>query len=182
MTKTKTTTAGKTAMLLSMFALAFGLMFIGCKKEGPQGPAGPAGPTGAVGQAGPQAKTFTFTLVFNSGDTFKSYSGVTGFNTDDVLLVYVFNANYGDDYYVQLPYMAGDAGASGVHFWAEFSEMTGNLFINTTWADGTAGSPWSSTKTFKFKAVLISSSQFKANPNVNWSNYNEVKATLNLKD
>lgn len=180
MTKTKTTTAGKTAKMLSMFALACGLLFTNCAKDGATGPAGPAGPAGATGQAGPQAKTFTFTLVFTSADTYKSYSGITGFNQDDVLLVYVFNANYGSDYYVQLPYMAG--GSSGVNIYAEFAEDSGNLFINTENADGSVGSPWTSNTTLKFKAVLISSSQFKAHPNTNWGNYNEVKAALNLKD
>lgn len=181
MTK-KTTTAGETAKLFSMFALAFGLMFIGCKKEGPQGPVGPAGPTGATGQAGPQAKTFVFSLTFNSGDTFKSYSGITGFNTDDVVIVYIHNNTYGGtDYYTQLPYMT-DAGSGGVNVWPEMNETNGSLFINTTWADGTSGSPWSSSVTYKFKAVLISSSQFIKYPNLNWANYNEVKSTLKLVD
>lgn len=185
MTKAKTTTAEKTAKFIGMFALAFGLMFTGCKKEGPQGPAGPAGPTGATGatgQAGPQAKTFVFSLTFNSGDTFKSYSGITGFNTDDVVIVYIHNNTYsGTDYYTQLPYMT-DAGSGGINVWPEMNETNGSLFINTTWADGTAGSPWSSSVTFKFKAVLISSSQFVKYPNLDWANYNEVKSTLNLVD
>ncbi len=171
--KTKLTTI---ATILLTLTLA--LTNVGCKKE--PGPKGDIGTTGPQGPSGPQAKTFVFNLTFNSGDTFKSYSGVTGFNTDDVLLVYVFNANYGSDYYVQLPFMSG--GSSGVNFYAEFNETNGNLFINTEWADGTTGSPWSSSVNLKFKAVLISSSQFKAHPNTNWGNYNEVKATFNLKD
>jgi len=173
-----------TKKVIATLFVACALIIISCKKgdTGPAGDKGATGNTGATGQPGPQAKTFVFNLTFNAGDTFKSYAGVTGFNTDDVLLVYIFNANYGSDYYVQLPYMIGGAGAAGVHCYAEFSETSGNLFINTEWADGTAGSPYTSSVTFKFKAVLISSSQFKAHPNTNWKNYAEVKSVLNLKD
>ena len=77
--KTKTTTAGKTAKIIGMFALACGLLFTGCKKE--PGPKGDTGAQGAQGQPGPQAKTFKFSLTFNSGDTFKSYSGITFYST-----------------------------------------------------------------------------------------------------
>lgn len=180
----KTSTIKSITTVLASMALTLGLIVSSCKKpeKGETGPKGETGASGATGQPGPQAKTFVFNLTFNAGDTFKSYAGVTGFNTDDVLLVYIFNANYGSDYYVQLPYMIGGAGAAGVHCYAEFSETSGNLFINTEWADGAAGSPWSSSVTLKFKAVLISSSQFKAHPNTNWKNYAEVKAELNLKD
>ena len=177
----KTTIKPITTVLASM-ALTLGLTLSSCKKpeKGEAGPKGETGATGAQGQAGPQAKTFNFSLTFAIGDTYQSYGGITGFNADDVLLVYVFNANYGSDYYVQLPYMSG--GSSGINYYAEFSEANGFLFINTENADGTTGSPWTSSTTLKFKAVLISSAQRSANPNVNWKNYSEVKKVLNLKD
>lgn len=56
------------------------------------------------------------------------------------------------------------------------------MFINTKKADGTAGSPWTATSTIAFKAVLISSTQRQAHPNLNWANYDEVKQVLHLKD
>ena len=48
--KTKTTTAGKTAKIIGVFALACGLLFTGCKKE--PGPKGDKGDTGAQGPSG----------------------------------------------------------------------------------------------------------------------------------
>lgn len=163
-----------------LVVIASVLTTFSCTKEGKEGPPGPVGTSGPKGDAGPQAKTFNFNLTFNAGDTYKSYSGITGFNNDDVLLVYIFNANYGADYYVQLPYMLG--GATGINIYAEFSEVDGYLYINTEKADGTAGSPWTSTTTLGFKAVLISSTARLANPNIDYTNYKEVKTIFNLKD
>ena len=97
-----------------------------------------------------------------------------------MLLVYIFNANYGTDYYVQLPYMLG--GATGINIYAEFSEVDGYLFINTEKANGTAGSPWTSTTTLGFKAVLISSAARIANPDIDYTDYNQIKTAFNLED
>tara|TARA_R110001592_G_scaffold142757_1_gene365067 strand:+ start:69 stop:596 length:528 start_codon:yes stop_codon:yes gene_type:complete len=174
----------KTIKRLSILVIiASVLTTFSCTKEGKQGETGQQGATGAVGpqgDPGPQAKTFNFNLTFNAGDTYKSYNGITGFDADDVLLVYIFNANYGADYYVQLPYILG--GSTGINIYAEFSEVEGFLFINTENANGTSGSPWTSTTTLGFKAVLISSSARLANPDVDYSNYYEVKGYFNLKD
>jgi hypothetical protein len=169
---TKTTTAVKTAKVIATLFVAFGLMFTSCKK-------GDTGPKGDKGDAGPQAKTFNFNLTFNSGDTFKSYSGITGFDTDDVVMVYVKYETLGStDYWSPLPVIINNL----VNFIPEFSDQTGHLFINTLNANGTSGSPWTSTATFAFKAVLIKSSQRIANPNVNYNDYNAVKKAFDLKD
>lgn len=167
----------KTTIKMIMIIAVMAITFMGCKKE--PGPKGDTGATGAQGPSGPSAKTFTFTLTFDPGETYETFSGVTGFTPNDVLLVYVFSANYGSDYYTQLPYIIQ---TNSVNFWPEFSETTGNLFINTTWADGTSGSPWATSSTKKFKAVLIHSSIYKAYPNVNWANYDEAKTSLQQQD
>ncbi len=163
----------KTIIAICVIALTL----VNCKKE--LGPKGDKGDTGAQGQPGPQAKTFNFSLTFNAGDTYKSYSGITGYNADDIIMTYIKYETLGTEgYWTQLPYLVGNS----VNFVPEFGDQTGLLFINTEKADGTAGSPWASTATFDFKAVLISSSQKLAHPNLNWKNYNEVKQVLKLKD
>lgn len=125
------------------------------------------------------AKTFNFSLTFGPGDTFKSYSGVTGFDAGDVVLTFVHYATYGGTpYWVQTPIIVNDY----VNIFAEFETTYGNLFINTLKADGTPGSPWTSTSTFAFKAVLIKSSGLKQNPNVDLTNYEAVKEAFNLVD
>lgn len=159
--------------LMALFAIA--LSITSCKKEpGPQGPTGPQGPQGV---AGPSAKTYTYNLTFNSTTQYASYSGISAdFDTDDMVLTFVYNANYGNDYYVQLPYVANGT----VNIYAEVNEITGHIFVNTDKADGTSGSPWSSGVTFKFKSILIKSSQIKKN--VNHAIYSEVVKAYDIKD
>ena len=161
--------------LMAGLALTLGLTFSSCKK----GDTGPKGETGADGIAGPQAKTFNFNLTFSSGDTYKSYSGITGYDADDVVIVYVmYETLAGTNYWTQLPVILSNA----VSFVPEFSETSGFLFINTLKASGAAGSPWTSTSTLAFKAVLIKSSQIAANPNINYKDYNAVKSAFKLSN
>lgn len=152
--------------------LILSLVLFSCKKEGPQGLQGPQG------AAGPEAKTFNFNLTFNPGDTFGVYSGITGFDQDDMVITYVFNDVYGgNNYYVQTPYTIGN-----FYFWTEVNESSGNLFVNVTKADGSSGSPFTTTKTLAFKAVLIKSSALILNPDVDFSNYDEVVKTFNITE
>lgn len=161
-----------------------------CTKEGKQGPAGtngtngasgptgPTGPSGVDGIPGPQAKTFNFSLTFNAGDTYKSYGGITGYDADDVILFFVhYETLSSTAYWSSLPMIF-----STLNIVPEFSDQTGFVFINTLKSNGTAGSPWTSTSTLNFKAVLVKSSQMIANPNIDYSNYYEVKGAFNLKD
>jgi hypothetical protein len=166
-------------MKKTILLIGLGLMIVvtSCKKE-VTGPKGDQGAQGIQGVQGPEAQTETFTLQFNSGDTYKSYSpNFSNYKSTDVILIFVLSANYGGtDFYVQTPFVT-----SGINFYGEFSENTGQIFINTVYADGTAGSPWTSSQTFGFKAVHISSKMYQMHPNVDHSNYLEVKKAYNLK-
>ena len=125
------------------------------------------------------AKTHHFSLTFNTGDTWQKYTGISNFDTNDVVLVYVWSNNYaGENYWIQLPHMYS---TNSINIWPEFGEDNGDLFINTTWADGTAGSPWSSATTLDFKAVLIPSSGMILHPDLDYSDYNEVARIYNLE-
>lgn len=161
----------KVCRLLSLALFLFSvLFFLSCKKEGPIGPEGPAGP---------DAKTFNFNLTFNPGDTYKSYDGIIGFDTDDVLLVYVKYAEYGGTpYWVQTPIIVNGE----VNIFAEFSNDSGHIFVNSEYADGSVGSPWTASNTFAFRAVLIKSSQIKANPDLDLTSYEAVSDRFGLVD
>lgn len=152
-----------------------------CKKgdTGPQGEKGATGATGAQGEAGPQAKTFNFSLTFSSTVNYGAFNGITGYDADDAILFYTkYETLSGTDYWAPLPVVL----ANTVNIIPEFSNTTGNVFINTLKANGQTGSPWTTTTTLAFKAVLIKSSQRLLNPTVNYNNYSEVKKVFNLKD
>jgi hypothetical protein len=126
--------------------------------------------------AEPSATTYNFNLTFDPGETFESYSGITGFDNNDVVLVYIRYEVLGSDgFWTLLPWMSE---SDGVYIVPEFSESTGLLFINTTWANGNSGSPWSSSITFYFKAVLIKSKSLLQD--VDYTNYEEVKEAYKL--
>lgn len=172
--KTKKTTI---TMLCAAMALTLGLLFTSCKKA-ETGPKGETGTTGTQGVPGPSAKTFTFNCTFNSTTSFVSYSGITGFDTDDVLLFFVKYETLGTtSYWASMPLIIGN-----VNYIAEFSETSGLVFVNALKADGTTGSPFTSNVTLAFKAVLIKSAQRLANPTVNLNDYAAVKKSYNLID
>ncbi len=121
------------------------------------------------------AKTFNFDLTFNAGDTYQSFSGITGYEPGDVVISFVKTDSY---LWVQMPVILYNY----VNLLPEFSENTGNLFINTLFADGSAGSPWTSPTSASFKAVLIKSSGLIQHPDVDLTSYSAVKKAFNLID
>jgi hypothetical protein len=170
----------KTTKTIFALLLIAATTFTGCKKpeKGETGPAGPTGAQGPQGAPGPDAQTFTYTLTFTSSDTYQTYYGITGFDANDMIVTYVLDETYGgEDFYVQTPYVVQNY----VNIYAQVGENTGLVFVNTVKADGTAGSPWASTSTLKFKSVLIKSRAVKAHPEVNYSDYAQVIKTFGLK-
>ena len=66
------------------------------------------------------AKTHHFSMTFEPGDTWRKYSGITDFDTNDVVIVYVWSATYsGENYWVQLPHMYS---TNSINIWPEFGE------------------------------------------------------------
>lgn len=164
--------------VLSLVLITSLFSFFSCTKEGEKGDSGINGANGINGVDSPTPKTFNFSLTFNSGDTFQSYSGITGVDSDDVMLFYILYETLGTtDYWSGIPLELGN-----VSFIPEFSDQSGLVFINTLKADGTAGSPFASTFTYGFKVVVIKSSQRLANPNIDYTNYYEVKGAFSLED
>ena len=168
----------KLKKLLTLLLIANSIMIIGCTKEGDTGPVGPTGSQGQKGDPGPEARTFSFNLTFNPGDNFKSYNGITGVDTDDVMLFYVYYETLASvDYWTALPVIIG-----GINYIPEFSDQSNIIFINTKKADGSTGSPWGVTTTLSFKVVLIKSSLISEKPYVDYTNYQEVKETFGLEN
>lgn len=176
-------------LLTLLFALVLIVSFTACEKEGPIGPQGEQGATGANGADGAtgatgatgqqaDAKTFNYSLTFTSSDTWQSYNGITGFDTDDVIITYVFHELIsGTRFWTQIPFTYG-----GITYYPQFSEASGLIFINTIKSDGSAGSPWTATNNFAFKSVLIKSSQRLQHPDLDYSDYLKVKEVFGLED
>ncbi len=77
-----------------------------------------------------------------------------------------------------MPYILNGA----ANIYAEVGETTGHIYINTTNANGTSGSPWANPINLKFKSVLIKSRAMKEHPNLNLKDYKSVKDAFNLPD
>lgn len=154
-----------------ILAIAIVALGLGCKKE-VVGPTGPQGEQGPKGETGPGATTKTFSLTFNSGDNFKFYNpGFTDFGANDIMLVYLYSDTYGSsDYFIQLPTIL----LGTVNIYPEISN-DGSLYINTDKADGSGGSPWTSTVNLGFKVVHIRSSAIALHPEVDWKDRDQVE-------
>lgn len=154
--------------------LTFGLTLSACKKV-EKGSAGPTGATGATGANGPEAKTYNITCTYGAGETFREFYGVTNFEADDVLLTYlVYTGAGGGTYCTPI-----SATVYGVDYLTVYLESTGVVSFST-FAAGTYSSPWSSDEIVRYKIVHIKSTGLIKNPNVDLSNYEEVKAAYNL--
>lgn len=151
--------------------LAFGLTLTSCKKV----EKGPAGPTGATGASGPEAKTYTVDVMYYAGDTYKTFSGVTDFEEGDILLFFVqIGSGFGGDGYIQMP-----LSLNGIDYFGLFYEISGTALM-FNYISGTASSPWTSSQAMRYKIVHIKSTGLIKHPNVDLSNYKEVKTAYNL--
>lgn len=162
------------SILVTGIMLVFGLTLNSCKKV-EKGPAGPTGAAGATGANGPEAKTYNVTFTYGAGETYRYYSGVTDFESDDVLLIYLVYLSVGG----QTLCTPISATVYGVDYLTLFVESTGAISFNT-YAAGTYSSPWSTSQEVRYKIVHIKSSGLIKHPNVDLSKYEEVKAAYNL--
>ena len=157
--------------------LTFGLTLSACKKveKGPAGPTGLTGATGATGANGPEAKTYNVTYNYAAGETYRYYSGVTDFEPDDALLIYLVYTSVGGET-LCTPISAT---VYGVDYLTLFAESTGAISFYT-YSAGTYSSPWSTNQEVRYKIVHIKSSGLIKHPNVDLSNYEDVKVAYNL--
>ncbi|MFT3823599.1 MAG: collagen-like protein [Chitinophagaceae bacterium] len=174
----------KTFYAFAFFSIVT-LSFTACKKgdTGPQGEQGNPGPTGPKGDAGSANVIYsnwldvTFQLVDVDGDNVPDAYGanITAQKlTADILNkgdVKVFwNAGVPNDPYV-VPLPFADLTLSA--FYTQTIELTStNNYSTTTTAQG---------KQNQYRYVLIPGG-VGARSAINWNDYNQVKAYLNLKD
>ena len=162
-------TITKIGILILISITAF--LFNGCNK-------GDKGDQGIQGPAGPEATSFDFDLTFNTGDTYQTYSGITGYETSDIVVTYILYENIGSEgYWTQLPVIFDNT----VNIIPEFGDQSGLLYINTVKANGTSGSPWTVSTTLAFKAVLIKGRALSSHPGIQNQSYEKVKETFHLK-
>lgn len=131
-------------------------------------------------------KSTNFQLSYGPGAASQNYTGIQGFSKGDVLLVYGRTMINEEASWGQLPvvisYPLSETVTGQVIWNFLFKEKTGELTIYTRNSDNTSGSPWLTNITFLFKAVVIKSSEIQQNPDVDLSNYEEVKAKFNLEE
>ncbi len=178
----------KNKIYLGMFALIV-LMFGSCAKDGATGPAGAAGKDGTNGTNGNANVTGSNTVTlnnwvsdYNDGTDFgfhsdATWSGITQVIVDKgVIMVYVSDDNGG---WIALPTTESGTGYSAT-IGFQFSVGSVSIFINGYDDSGsTVAADFNGTV---IRVVAIAASNRVDNPNVNLSNYEEVKKAFNLKD
>ena len=169
--------------IMTITGIVLALTLNSCKKveKGPAGPAGPAGATGATGstgetgQSGPEAKTYHVQFTYGAGETYREFYGVTNYESNDALLVYLVYVGVGGGTYCT----PISATVYGIDYLTVHLESTGVVSFNT-FAAGTYSSPWSTDQVVNYKIVHIKSTGLIKHPNVDLTNYAEVKAAYNL--
>lgn len=122
-----------------------------------------------------QAKVYNFSLTFGPGVTSSMYWDINDFEKGDVIVTFgKFGELVGATSWSQLPIV-------DPYFIVtpEFDEDLGVLRISIT--DWNGNSPFNTSSTFGFKAVLIKANGLKTHPDVDLSDYEEVSKTFNLK-
>ncbi len=187
-----------TIKTIMAIVFAFTIALTGCKKDaGPKGDKGDKGDAGVNGTNGTNgtngnanviaSTTFTlnnWTSNFDDGINFNysasaSWAGITQAIVDKGVVVVYFDDGSGG--WVALPYSYAEDTYSSTTI--NFSFSVGMVAVEYTGFDDSGSFGASALNgLLAIRIVAISASNREAYPNVNWSNYNEVKAVLNLKD
>ena len=191
----------KSSLTLLVSLLAIALLSTQCQKGdvGPAGPAGPAGAAGPAGSTGPKGDTGTANVIYspwldvtyapatdpNTGDTLAWTANITATKLTQAIIdrgeikVYMNWGTQADPNVAPLPIY--DVFFFGLIINPEFSVGGIDLYASldaSTFTD--AGQ-----KYLQYRYILIPGSVPSgrlSKPVVDWNNYKEVKAYLNLKD
>lgn len=164
----------KSKLLFALVLLSTLFLFTRCTKEGPEGPAG------KDGNANVKSSTVTFSnWTWDSGNSYMyvdfTWSAITSSIVNSgALLIYV-NTTSG---WAQLPrtiYPSASYSES-----QRFTYNVGSFRIIVQDSDFLQPTP--ALGTWTIKVVAIEASARKANPDLDWSNYNDVKERFNLTD
>jgi hypothetical protein len=157
--------------ITSLVLLVTMTIFSSCKKEGPAGPAGEDGNANVVSST---ITSSSWAYTAPSWAISFTYPAITqDIINSGAVLVYIKVGNN----YSQLPltfYQSASYSST-----IEVSTFVGGLSLFWTDSDLTQpNNPGSQT----FKVVVIAASGLIQNPNVDYSNYEEVKSTFNIVD
>ena|SRR6218665_848772 len=161
------------SMAITGLVLSFGLTLSSCEKA----KTGPKGATGETGPAGPEAKTYIADLTYNTGDVSKSFVGITDYESDDAIICYLIR-NSGSN--LSLPATYEGIQYEIVDYLYSGSGTIGAVQVNTYNATDGYSSPWGGPWTLHYKIVHIKSSGLEKHPDLDLTNYEEVKATFGL--
>lgn len=158
------------------------LVITSCTKEGP---AGPAGADGNANVASSNVVALNnWVSSFDNGTEFQytstiSWGGITQAVKDNGLVMVYMRDNSTTDW-TALPY--SDAG-SGYSLAYNFDVAVGSVVVSFNGFDNT-GSPGIGTMNGVYTAriIAIPSSARKANPNLDWKDYNKVMAALHIAE
>lgn len=169
-----------TKRILMLLVITSISTIIGCAKDGKDGLPGPAGPKGETGASGPNAKYYDFTLTFGTSVTSQTYNMPSMSMYDKVTFVYL-DKGYKD--WVMLPYYENSPGYVPVNYVAVCDEILERITVRTDRGDNQTGSPWASNNVQRsFRAVVIETSAKLTNPNIDYSNYEEVNKFFKLEE
>ncbi len=165
----------KSKIYLAAVALSAIALFGGCAKDGATGLQGPQGPAGADGTNANITGTLPINVnwAYNSGTYTYTDTLVDADITQDIVntgSVQVFALYNGVEWWI-LPDVNGKSVTTYGYSVGYVSLQCSDIDVNTT-----------PTPPATVRVVIISSTARMAHPNVDWSNYAEVKAALHLKD
>ena len=161
------------------------ILFISCSKEGPTGPQGVAGTNGTNGTNGvANIAVETFTLNTSAWTYSSTYNDYTAILSDAVLTqsvqdsgaTEVFYSTNNGSLWSALP---ATINAGSVNNFYAFSFSTAAFAATLTWTyygsgTGTDPSTAYSGASLEFKVVTIPPAARRANPNVNFHDYNDI--------
>lgn len=173
----------KTKITSGIFLLAM-LILSGCAKDKyqPKGDYQPAGNYGNANMIYSNTVTLNnWTSAFDNGTEYVYYSLINwpaltqAIKDNGAVMTYVQS---GTQWYA-LPYSDHGTGWSYTY---DFGFDVGTVEIDLTGVDNTGSPGTASQNGTVVRLVAISPAAKIANPDLNWSNYNEVKARFNLED
>lgn len=180
------TTIKKTALSLLCLVL-FSFYIIGCK--GDAGPTGPQGIQGNQGNANVHSKIFSITSwTWQTIPVFTpSWQG--GVTDNDItqsiidsgaVMVYCDFGSSSSGAATWNAFPLSEYGGSGVIYSWNYSCSVNQ--IGVIYSRNNTTQPTVPASNYKYKVVAISASVLSSNPNLNWKDYEEVKAKLNLQE
>ncbi len=159
-------------LLISLSTIV--IVFNNCRKEGPQGPQGPAGEV--------NVKSYTFQATnwqYSSSQWLQSFSipELTPESIDSAAVLVYFKEQTS---WNALPFTE----VASTNYFMGFKYVVNAVTINWTYNGVFSGDDPTTYygTTLTYKVVIIPDQARKANPDIDWTNYEEVKTRFDLKD